>query len=300
MKLVSGYKRIELSRDFDASTKVRFWKCLNEQHEKFVALQTGRAGRDSFADHMAGTISAFQDGEDGAVFYDPTSEDNMLDLGSIAAKTFYNFLSNDQPGILKTHPRTLRYVEAYLEAAEGMAAHNFRRDTFLETLGATTSVQYASPKRLYPARWFENFGSKNCLYKYDARASMVPGPLQAAEILIHVQAVPTEHFFIFRVVPLPSKLEQSRFAETGPDLSDWSEEHYAGIGAPTRDGLSCHLTSANAKIPLYLLIRPKESGHVEIGFVSYEAPGYLLPYMEAKPLERPDIVDYFDNQPWII
>jgi hypothetical protein len=300
MKVVSRSKRIELSREFDASTKMRLWLLFNEQHEKFVSLRRTSIGRDSFLEFTANLISDFQDKTVDATIYDPTSEDATLNIAEITSRTLYNFLGNDQSGVLRTHPKTLRYVEAFLAVALGSSIFDFRRSTFLETLGAATAGQYASPKRQYSEEWTHEFFSDSRLYLYRASSSVVPGPLQSRNILIYTLPIPNEQFLIFRAAPIPFELETSRFNAVERDLSDWLEDQYVGIGALTRDGLSCHLTSANAKIPLYMLIRQSAAAGVEFAFVSYETPGYLLPYATAEVINRPDVKQIFDNQPWIV
>lgn len=298
VRLVSEKNRISLTNDFDASQKVKLWLAFAAAHERFISVQGTGIGRDTFLTYIVRTIVDVRD--EGTTIYDPSSLDGELNVEVMTSKTLYNFLSNDQKGILRTHPRTLRFVEAFLGAKSGKSLVSYRRESFVDTLGAATSIQYSSPKSRYPKGWSIHDVGDSALFQYSAPSTLIPGPMQARDVLVFVKRVKHENFLLFRVLPLPGSIEFSRFSFSDEDLSDWGEEPFSGIGTYTRDGLSCHMTSINVKIPLYMFIRPADHKTLECSFISYEAPGYLLPYHPLNPLNREDVLTYFDNLPWIL
>ncbi len=300
LRLVGDGEKITLLRSYDLSQRFRLWQDFQQEHEKFINRGMDSVGRDSFTNYIVLKISDYQH-EVGQIF-DPTTNDNEFDTDTIEAKTVYNFLAKSLQELVRVYNGTFRIIDAYLSVVEGVRGRAYYRPSFLETLGATTALQFSPPNST--AENVEQFlsvgSSAERLFLFDASTSMLPAPLQAKCVLIWLQKVTAEKFLLVKLVPLPRELEHADTRFSSFDKSDWNEDHYSGIAIPTRDGLSCHLTSMNAKIPLYTLIKSNSEHALSCAFVSYETPGYLLDYLPLSVLNNNNIVKYFENSPWIV
>ncbi|WP_350335263.1 hypothetical protein [Coralliovum pocilloporae] len=290
--LVSDQKTIELSVEYDRTAKILLWKQLSDAHLSWRQTQTGRGGFPAFHDHFRRKVLDFQDSDTTLV--NPETK-QPFELGSLSYKTLDRFLNGSMNRVAKTELHTCRSVQAYLIAQNRGALVLFNRETFLDTLGASTAIQYydeGSPPDRYSLGALKR---ERCLYVCHEQTSQIPGPLQSKLILIYITKIPNEHFYWVSIIPLPEEIEFSRLSITGKDLSDWNEEQYSGVGIATRNGVSCHLTSHNAHIPLYLLFKADPDEQLECSFVSFATPGYLQPFSSIEVLDRPDIQIFFDN-----
>lgn len=299
LKLVEDDKRILLAETYDHSQKFRLWQAFASEHEKFVLRASGHSGRDSFVNYIDKIITEFLY-SDGNII-DPSADDGILDTGSITSKTVYNFLSKSLSELERVYNGTFRYVDAFLAVLNKTTGTDYRRPSFLESLGAANAIQFSPNTEDVYRETLEVVGTGDRrLFLFDKSTSMLPAPLQAENVLVWFQHVAGERFFLVRIAPMPRKIENAHARFSKNDKSDWSEDHYTGIAIVTRDGISCHLTSMNAKIPLYVLVKLDPEAILSCAFISYETPGYLLDYASLSPLKNPKALEYFEKIPWIV
>ncbi|OXT02739.1 hypothetical protein B7H23_07655 [Notoacmeibacter marinus] len=296
LRIVPSRKEIILRHSYDACTKFDVIKRFTAEYQRFLALDLRNAGRESFKEYVCSTIHSHLEVEK---FVD--AEGNIFDLDpeeDVTAETLKNLLTKKSDQVARIHDATIRIIHAFNSVVSGMNV-GFNRPSFVETLGASTSMQYASPISVSDIDdTMKLFDDKIFIYK--GSTSSFPASLDSECVLMWFRQLPAESFLYTRFIASPSALEFSHFLMTKADRSDWQDNHFTGVAVRTREGLSCHLASLNLRIPAYALIKIAETGGLTCALHSYQTPGYLLDYSEISPVEDDDVLEKFTHWPWKI
>ena len=132
----------------------------------------------------------------------------------------------------------------------------------------------------------------------------VPSPADAKFAVLYLKLIPGSAALFCHYLPVPKPMGFSRLDLDGVDLSDWSEDRYAGIAIGTRDGIVCHIASFSTKIPAYLFLRPGEGADGASGTLylspSLEPGPYFNVFNKLQRSRNPAVDLYFDQIPWIL
>lgn len=293
VQVIDNKAKVQLSENYDVAYRCRLWDELVAGYRRWVNNPAIiNKGRESFKIHLEDKVADFLC---TAEFVDKDGNNVPLEIPlEIPSETIRNFLSKSEVDLPKVAFKTFRFVEIFVIAIRGKQA-GYNRKSLIATLGASTALQYTSTSHPTFSTLRRVSLENGGLYSFEALTSQIPSPLQAKLALLWFRQVPEEDFLYVGVLPLPQEIEFSRLSAGDLDKSDWSEEQYRGIGIATKDGISCHLTSLNAQIPLYIFVRVTEKDQFETAFISYNIPGYLNEYYVIEELNSNEIRNYFVN-----
>lgn len=291
----------ELPTSYDLVQLKYLRRCIREEHRSFCLEKGGRGPwRTEFRKYVNVTIAEYVERFGPFVIRGSASPFDYE--GAVTPEGMLKFARFHGETEVARLP-TLHVADAFLRAsAHPAAAPASDVTSIVRTLGRSTALQYHDPSRDILAQ--KTFFTGVCgLHQLRGVQVHVPGPVAPDTLLVWLQKVPRETFVICRVVVLSTEEDRSRFARSVKDKSDWMEDHFVGFGVMSREGLSCHLTSTTAKIPLYLLLKLDENVDEEpatAAFVSYSSPGYIAEYQRLNRLSKTNLSEYFDSRAWMI